>query len=377
MKKKLFLLSLLPLLSQISCNNKNTPNTPSTSSLYIKRKEGIKGLVKLETAKQVSDIAEYEDMIIVISQPSCKWCHRYYPLIEQFIENTESIIYEVEYSIYAQLDSDKYKVKEITGTPTLLFLDNQKIVDIQGVASYDDYNEVYKQIVENSTFTNYYNLNDYTLKTRKYTVNGKEIISTYYALDVDEYTDALGYTSLTLEDKINNNNIVVLYTWRRCNDCKQLKEDILDNYLNEEENKNKRIYYYEVDGFMQKKRAENEEDKKEGIKLWYEFNQKFSFTYYPSFSYDDITALTTSVTPTMISYPSKENVVYLNDSSVNLNDDRTLSYQESFFDEIKNIKTESKVSDDNLNYASVLDELQNKVKELEKEKCLDFLKRNN
>lgn len=376
MKKKLFLLSLLPILSQISCNNKNTPIIPSTpSTLYLKRKEGIKGLVKLETAKQVSDIAEYEDMIIVISQPSCKWCHRYYPLIEQFIENTESIIYEVEYSIYAQLDSDKYKVKEITGTPTLLFLDDQKVVDIQGVASYDDYNDVFKQIEENSSFTNYYNLNDYTLKTRKFTINGTEITSTYYTLDVDEYTDALGYTSLTLEDKINSNNIVVLYTWRRCNDCKQLKEDILDNYLNEE--KNKRIYYYEVDGFMQKKREVNDEDKKQGIKLWYDFNQKFSFTYYPSFSYDDLTGMTTSVTPIMVSYPSKENMVYLNDSSVNLNDDRTLSYQESFYDEVKNIKTESKVIDDNSNYALVLEELQNKVKDFEKEKCLDFLKRNN
>lgn len=377
MKKKLFLLSLLPILSQISCNNNKIPITPNTSTLYLKRKEGIKGLVKLETAKQVTDIAEYEDMIMVISQPTCKWCHRYFPLIEQFIENTESIIYEVEYSVFAQLDKDKYRVTEVTGTPTLLFLDDQKVVDIQGAASYDDYNAVYNQIVENSSFTHYYCLNDYSLNTRKFTVNGKEVTSNYYTLDVDEYTDALGYTTLTLENKINNNNIVVLYTWRRCNDCKQLKDDILDEYLNEEEHKNKRIYYYEVDGFMQKKREEKEEDKIEGINLWYNFNQKFSFSYYPSFSYDDMTKLTTSVTPTLISYPSKENMIYLNDSSVNLNEDKTLSYQESFFDDVKNIKTDLKVNDDNSNYSEALSQLQEKVKTFEKEKCLDFLKRNN
>ncbi len=363
MRKIKLLLPLSLMLFFTSCKKQ------SDDLLYINRAESLFGTVKLESKKQVEDILFYEDMIILLTQENCTACHNIYPIIDQVIKDNQFFIYQVDVSIYRQLDKSISYMDKISYTPAMIFFKDQKPVHIQEGLP-DKYDSLLNLILSRCKLTNYFSLNTFKQHFKEY--SGKT--HTYHTLDTDEKVDASSFDYSYLKEKTSS-NITVLYTWRRCKDCKELKETVLNSYT---ENK---IYYYEVDGMYQMKRDEDENIKEEGLKIWKDFNTEFSLSYLIEENNNS------AIVPTFVSYPSKENAVFKSFYSYKVNEDLSLSFKNSFYQEVKDLKTERKVNRDYLeneqdrSLKEALDELNSTVNHkattIEKEKVLSFLNRNN
>lgn len=402
MKKSIFIsnLALISLVSLFSCKTQEAIN--SENNPHINRCETLDAPIKLDfyatgkyDSKTFFDIANYEDMAIVLTQPTCSHCKDFFKYLPNYIASTHAIIYEVNVYDYTMLFDkgtegfDKYKIQSLydsVGTPSMAFIKDKEVLKIESAPS-DNQTNVNNFINNNIFLTNYYSLNTYT---KERTDIGQTAEHDVYRQDFDASLGILGRSTTYLKEKIDiSSSLTVLFTWRRCSDCKNLIENVIDDYFLTDANKNadkvssKKLYYFELDGFMQKKRSTDDNVKYEGTKEWYDFNKEFSFSYLPTYN-ENINEYT-SVTPTIINYPSKENAVFLNHLGVKTNSDNTLSFEYAFYDEVKELKTTKTVSYSIVDGVETVDDAEakmelntviyNKASEIEKKKVIDFLNR--
>lgn len=370
MNKKLIPLFSI-LLSFLPSCKKESSDRP-----LIMKSELLSGPIRLETAKQIEDIFNFEDMVLMISQEGCSVCNHIYPYLTEIVKENNMIMYQAHYNVYSQLKDEKYMVDKLTGTPTFIFVKDKKIIDIE-IPPSNSKKALSNFINSRINLINYYNLNTYKNVNDSSLIvndNGKtETVNyTYHLLNIDEDTDALALNYEALENKINStSSITIYYTWRRCRYCRELRNVYLDNYLNS--NSDKRIYYYETDGYMQKRRDNDETIKIEGLKQWKAFNTKFKFDYYPI--YLDLIKDYISGTPCLINYPTGKNAFYSSASGEKINDDKTLSFERSYYKEIDELKTTK------TDYAEAKEELNStlydKSLQIELSKVDEFLKEYN
>jgi hypothetical protein len=165
-----------------------------------------------------------------------------------------------------------------------------------------------------------------------------------------------------------------MFTWRRCIDCKNYQQNVLNKFLNTY--KDVSIYYYEVDGYYQLKRDADEEDRNYGLNLWSNFAKKYHLTDYQGIK--DINDNDSGVVPTIIYdiYGERKVSVYANDGQIYRNDKGRLQYGLSFYDDVKKLESKT-IVDENDNtstkYQKALKELSSKAMKIENKKCLDFL----
>ena len=376
MKKNKFIL----LFSAISLFLPSCKKEYDSNKLNINRSEFVTGPILLETPKQVTDIANYEDMVILITMVGCNYCNKLYPLLNEVIKDNNMLLYQVDIQTYAQLDKNKFLIDKVKQTPSMVFIKDQKITDLQ-VITFDSKEKISVFLNSKINLLNYYNLNTYINKIGSAIISNddstsKTITYSYHLLPIDEESDTLAFNYEYLEKKINdtinaNSQISVYYTWRRCNYCRQLRNKYLDNYLLE--NPSKKIYYYETDGYMQLRRSSDETIKHDATLAWKQFNLKFKFDYYPIYSQSISDYI--SGTPCLINYPSGVNAFYSSATGEKVNEDNTLSFEMSYYKEIDALKTNS------TDYFKAKEELNStlydKSLEIELTKVDQFLKKYN
>ena len=367
MKKRICFSVLFPFLAS-SCSTSFAESINghilafSNSSLY--------SYVEIQSAKELDSIARYDDALIIVSREGCSACQKTFRELVPYIEERHYLIYTVDSTYYWEsYSSPDNSVGEfvnlypkIAGTPTFLFYRDGRLVEAHS-GSYPE-GTLAKEL--DSIFLDY----------------GLNIVNDFlptgrgsFVSDKAEKIDSLGYGTNTLENLLSRDEKVsVLYSWRRCQDCHEYKEEILYPYLQTRDNDTP-LYVYELDGYYQLKRSDNPDWSKEGLMMFSQFSAQFKLDLYPV---KDSEGNTAGVVPTLITYfpgGKADLSVYRNDLNPRINEDKTLSYSQSFYPEILELKSKTIVQDDDSStYAKALEELKKQAGEIERQHCQDYLK---
>ena len=412
--RKSKLLLLIPIFASFfnsltSCNNNNSNSTTYKAldkgdKIVLSKSEGIDSFVLIETENQLNEIARYDQACIIVSREGCQYCDSLlYSLrgnkdsdgkyTNGYIYRTSQVFYLVDPYVYTTCYSADYNktgsfallYPEVKGTPTMLFYNDGKLVNTRVGHFYsttpdkvdrsdDEKNyEKTKSILSKYIMDNEY----YSLNTLTRIENNLSAYVVYYIESRDEDDDTLGFDTTTLDSKISeSNNITIIYTWRRCNDCKEFKETVLEPYLY---NNSKKAYYYEVDGYFLKKRNSDATKSDYGQKLWYDFSNKYFLNDIPGFTND---YGSTGATPAIINYKNKNEShttkTFRNDTDLNIDSNSKLYYATSIYDEVKStLRSDTSVTNVDTadsNYQKALKELETKRDNLEKDLLTEFLK---
>ena len=190
--------------------------------------------------------------------------------------------------------------------------------------------------------------------------------------------DLLGFSTTSLDQKIKEKEkSTILFTWRRCGDCKSLRENILDDFF--KTNPESRIYYYEVDGYYLLKRQSEENLRNLGLNMWSSFSTKYHL-YNEDFYNLDALDNKAGYVPTFVTYQDgayQDMEVYLNESKPIRNEDGTLSFTMAFHEECKQLKSDTivdKKDTTSAKYQKALQELYFKAMTIDITKANDYLK---
>lgn len=403
MKNKKIIVSLLLLLSFSlpGCvnNDSSSFSSPSSSSptkeivmedIALKKAKGVSSTFLITSAEQLRSITRYEDAIVFVSQPNCIHCNAERKLLSRYIKENEVIIYEVEYLTYkeAYLDESNNigdymsQFPTVTRTPTYLFYKegkfNHKFVGRFASSSADPENYfIFKTILESYSYiNNFYMLNDFETSS----INDVTYHSFLTNESVEETStlDLLGFSTTSLDQKIKEKEkSTILFIWRRCGDCKSLRENILDDFF--KTNPESRIYYYEVDGYYLLKRQSEENLRNLGLNMWSSFSTKYHL-YNEDFYNLDALDNKAGYVPTFVTYQDgayQDMEVYLNESKPIRNEDGTLSFTMAFHEECKQLKSDTivdKKDTTSAKYQKALQELYFKAMTIDITKANDYLK---
>ncbi len=407
MKKMSKILSFI-LLSSFSiglfgCKKEEKhPELNIKDKITLPKKEGIDSFVYIESDKQLDEITRYDQAMVVVSKEGCQYCDSLlYSLRgnpdsdgnykEGYIYKTSSIIYLVDYFTYNTCYSNPENKSgyfanhypQITGTPVVLFYGDGKLVNsrvghfysmepqkIDRTDSQKNYENT-KNILDKYLYsTSYYSLND-MVRVK----NAASLYKTYYIENRDEEDDTLGFSTDALDEKIlETTDKIIVYTWRRCPDCTDLKKRLILPYLYGNE---KKLYFYEVDGYFLKKKNADNEKKKTGEQLWQSFCSKFYLNDIPGYEND---YGKTGAVPALIFYSGNqkehETKVYRNDKDIKIDSSGFLYYTTSLYEEVKELRSKEKTSSDDpasQSYQNALFDLDTQRDELELDLILEFL----
>lgn len=375
MKKilKVFYFLLLFILPSCKSEFQNT----NERKVFLNKCENVKTTFLISSVEQLNSIAHYEECLIYISLPGCEHCQEEKESLKEYIANTQALIYEVSRNTYLEAyDSSINNIGEykgfypkVTSYPSYLAYKNDTLLNYKKGSTGTDYNAFLKRIEEISYVRNFYCLNDYiTIEDNHQFVTNEEV-------DETSSLDTLGYSTETLSSKIKE-NILVIYLWRRCNDCKEMKESFLNEFLYSTK---KNIYYYECDGYFLLKRSSDPTLKKIGLNMWASFSTKFSL-YSSSFYNTDENENKTGYVPTIVAYDNsskKSSYVFLNENGYKQNEDKTISYANAFNEECLLFTSNTKVremNDSDSNFIKAKNELKEKAKAIDIKKGKEYLK---
>lgn len=245
----------------------------------------ITDAINISTNDLINKIEANESFVLYVSLYSCTSCAYFNNnVLKEFINETKSVIYNIDLSEIEAIKNDKLPyVKE---TPTIIIYNTGKKVNL---VSYLDNEKIFKDI---NLFKNY--LLDYVIFPQIITISEE-----------------------SLDNKINNKENFYLYIgWSKCGDCKMLNKRILNDYY---KNNDKMIYYLESDNYRKNKpskkpilsenpTSEEIEEYNNYIK-WLDFANKYNFSIYED-----------GKVPTLQYYKDGkvvEMIVYLNDTIIN------------------------------------------------------------
>ena len=359
------------LFSLLSCkDNKNVDDSGDIISL--KRVDELSSLVEITSSSQFNNIARYDDAMIVVSRDGCKYCASLFSSLREIIKKEHILIYFIDIEKYLEAYEDisnkegqfAFLYPKINSTPTILFFSGGELKNYH-VGTFKDIKELDDYIV----YSNMYLINDFHIDEGK----------TDYYIDYEEENDFPGIGTTSLDKLINSKTkATIMYSWRKCGDCKEYYKYVLNPFL--KENKDKKIYIYEVDGYYMLKNYldSNNLPNEEYLSLWYDFSSKYHLTDYEFY---DKYSNRSGVVPTLVSYSDSSYSinVFRNDYNVVINDDYSLSYKGSFYEEVKQIKTNKKVSSNDKTsdeYISALKELQELSLEVEIPLAKKYLEKN-
>lgn len=365
-KRNLFFIPSF-LLTLFSCQG-NPSGTLTGSQIYATKMEGLDSYVEIQSSEELNSIARFDNALVIVTQPFCSACEGLYPILKDLIQEYHYLIYTVDVSIYNvnylaednRIGTYAFLYQEVKGTPTFLYFRDGKAVDAYGGFNADTAKE---KILSHFVDRDIYLVNDLAE-----TENGS------YTFDHSAKLDSLGYGTKTLEDILSRQSrerINILFSWRRCKDCKEYKERVLYPYL--ANNEHGPVYVYELDGYYLLKRSEDESLMEEGLSLFSDFSRKFFLADYPV---EDSLGNLAGVAPTLVTYYQNSHAisVFRNDFDPFINKGGTVSYGQSFYPDVLSLKSDStadKVSSPA--FAKALDELSDKAGNLEVEKTTAFL----
>lgn len=383
-----------------SCKKESDKSLNKNGKVILPKSEGIDSFVLIETENELNEIARYDSSCIIVTKEGCSYCDSlYYSLrgnkdsdgkyTNGYIYKTSSIIYVVDVYTYLPCYQASYNktgsfaklYPEVSGTPTILFYDEGKLVNSRTGHFYDvtpnkiDRSDDEKNYKNTESILSKYIMNNeyYSLNTLTRIENNLLTYQAYYVESRDEDDDTLGFDTKTLDKKIKEDeNKLIVFTWRRCDDCKEFKNDVIVPFLY---NNNKKAYYYEVDGYFLKKRNNDETKKDYGQKIWYEFSNKYHINEIPGYQND---YGSTGATPAIINYSSETHTTktFRNDTDIDIDSNSKLYYKTSIYDEVKNLRSNTSVSlldSADSKYQKALNELNKKRDSLEKELLTKFL----
>lgn len=366
MKKfTLFSMSLPFFLSGCSSSFSDSIN----GRILAYKNDLLTSYVEIQSAKELDSIARYDDALIIVTREDCSACQKAFHELVPYIEERHYLIYSVDANYYWECYSSPDNsvgqfanlYPKIAGTPTFLFYRSGRLVE----AHSGNYSEGTSSKELDDVFLDYgLNIaNDFLSTTKGTFVNDKA-----------EKIDSLGYGTQTLDELLSTGERVsVLFTWKRCQDCEEYKEEVLFPFLKDRES-NVPLYVYELDGYYQLKRSDNPEWMREGLTLFSNFSRTFGLDRYPV---EDILGNISGVAPTLITYlsdGSRSLSVYRNDLNPMINDDGTLSFHQSFYPEVLELRSKTIVRDElSSSYEKALEEITDAAVELEREYCLEYL----
>lgn len=333
------------------------------------RSEEVTSTVTLYSAKQLQDVTRYDSCMVFVALEGCSYCERTKINLQTYIRENKVVIYEVEATYYKEAYSDESNrvgtfanlYPKLNGYPALLFYSSGKLVNAY-FNSAVKYDQLVSVMDTYTTSSNLYMLNDLTYDA------GKE---THYFVNSEEYEetkmlDTIGYSTQSLDKKISEDGKkMILFTWRRCPDCIDYKNRVLQKFTSE--NPGVKIYFYETEGYMVGKRNDQEETKRFVSDLWANFSQKYHLVDY---STEDAYGNRSGFVPSIVAFDNDtyQLSVYSNALDIRVNEDGTLSYTKAFYPEILSLKSDTKVKQDD----PLADDYQKAKKELvEKRKSLD------
>lgn len=367
--KKILKVGLASLLSLplFSCDK-------SDEKTLLRHIEGAKNTFSLFSVKELNDIAKYEDCMLFISNPGCAYCEEQRTYLNQIIRQEELLIYEIDYPHYKETYlNEEMSLTEINiypavkAVPTFLFFKGGKLKDAHSGPLGDNVKEFRENLAKYTEVSNLWCTNDYTTYTdSSYDVDFHH----FYVMEDGEY---LAPDTETLDQKIAEKELI-LYTWRRCSDCKAYDEKVLHPYL--ASNPDKKLYYYELDGYYQwKRRDDNLTIQEAGLKAWSEFSQTRKLITYNYYAEDPL-GNRAGVAPTIVDYEDDQISVFRNDMDPGRNDDGTLSYRRPFYKEVRFLKSKTKVEEGDITsstYRKALSELSSQAEEIEIKLCKEYL----
>ncbi len=341
-----------------SCSEK------TDTRVALSRKEDIDSTVMIHSVKELQDVTRYDSCLLYVSLEGCHYCAQTKTVLKSYIKETSCLIYEVDRSVYASAYDEKtnsegkyaFLYPKLEGFPGFLFYQNGKLTDsyLNSLGTSDDLDSMLK---DKAYLTNRYLLNDVEYSTR-------EDSYSFVLCEQDEVCKneiTLGFTTVALDKKIEDRTKCnVLFTWRRCSDCRNYNSLVLTPFL--KSNESAKLYYYETDGFMQLKREEGEVGEHVS-KLWSDFCNRY---YLTDFIITDSYGNTAGYVPSVVSFEngSHKFSVFSNQGDIERNSDGTLSYQNTYYPELKELKSNTKVDEGDKTsskYQKALKELNEKV----------------
>ncbi len=372
------ILPVLNIFILASCNTSPLEKIKSSFDsdiVSLKRVEGLDSLVEITSKNQFNNIARYDEVMIIISQDNCSHCNNYFSNLRNIIKKENILIYYFDMDKYLESYNDLSNTSgefaklypNVKGTPTSLFFKNGELKNyLVGEIEEEKFEDTLLQYV---SYSNMYLLNNFH----------KDEGSTNYYIDFEDEHDFPGISTTSLDNKIKDEkNKTILFSWRKCDDCKNYYKYVLYPFL--DKNLDKKIYIYEVDGYYSLKNYldDNNNPNEEYLSLWYDFASKYHLTDYEIY---DKYSHRNGVVPTLVSF--KNNLysinVFSNDYGLAFNSDNTLSYSHSFYPEITTIKSKTKVKNNDTNskeYIKALKELNNLVLEKEVALATEYLSNN-
>lgn len=255
MKKKIILgLSIIIPFSLYSCRKES-----KTQKYCLDTMNNIDSFIYFDSNNLIDKINMKNDFCLVIGQMGCESCENIKPLLKQYISNYKTPLYWIETTEYKkvvnQLSEDsKYSLRPIITSASLLLFDDGIDKDY---IEYDSkiYNNY--QSLENK-------LNRYFQKSGYNIVNDIET----YNYGVDKMYRYNYLTTDKLDQLIaSDKEETILFSWYSCPDCSSLKDQLLDQYLLDND---KSINIFEVDEIR------NHTDEK----TWASFKRKYQFDNY-------------------------------------------------------------------------------------------------
>lgn len=381
MKKHLVLFSFLSLLFCLpGCfSDQNKISDEIKNKVLLKKSEGLTNLALLTTKEQVFDVTRYEDCILFCSLPGCSHCKTERTKLEKYISETQCVIYEVSRNVYVDCYDDEsnslgsyaYMYPRLTGYPDYLFYKDGKLKDSHIGELGENYDSFKEELSKKVTPINIYLANDY--KTGLFNSN------TYAFFDCeDSYhnKDSLLFKTNRLEEIISKEKSTVLFSYKRCPDCTLYRQEVLLPFLLE--NRSKKIFLFELEGYYQLKNSADASEKKTGLSLWSSFSSRFQLID-EDFYHIDQYQNKAGYTPTVCRYQqgkflSKD--VFLNEEGIIRNEEGTLSYQSAFHKECLSFTSDTKVKENDTSsfeYTKALKELREKALKKDKEFAISFL----
>ncbi len=329
------LLSFLLLSASFLCSACHNESEKEDGKVYLHKREGIKATISLDSRDQLDSVALYDDARIIVTNVGCHFCQEAKKYLDPYIEKTGTVIYEVDYrNVYkdayeatnpesgnSNINSSLiglYPSMAKYGTPFYRFYSNGKLKNTQASTAISE--EFFQDRFNSYTkLTNYYQRNDYTYDASRDT----NVLDSTEDYSFSENLDFLGFGTSRLDTLLEDNkkNKLVLFTWRRCSDCKNYRQKVLYPFL--EKNPNQTIYFYETDGYRRLKRSGIEEYQNKGLKIWSDFCQKYHLSDYPI---TDINGNIAGYTPTIVYFKTDNSYtlsVFANQTNLSINEDRT------------------------------------------------------
>ena len=371
--KKMTLLLSLSLPFSVSCKGSETYEH---EKVLLSKSSVLTSTVLLETKQQLQDVTRYDDCMVFVALEGCEYCARTKEVLKNYIFENHTLIYEVERSVYLEAYEDQTNITgtyanlypKLSGYPFFCFYSNGKLLDVYNNSILD--RKTLDEVLNKSTIeTSLSILNDFTYSKLKdsYLIVGSE------SLEETKSLDTWGYTTELLDKKIaETGKKNILFTWRRCKDCKNYKERIFYKRIVSE---TEPFYYYECDGYMLLKRQEESPLKELGLNMWSKFCEKYHLSDY---SYTDALENKTGFVPSVVSFLNEEYKlsVYANYMNIKRNENGTLSYEKAFYEEITKLTSDTKVEIDDLQsstYHKAKKELDQKAIKIDDKLNLDFL----